>query len=156
MTLCLRAFAAALTLCVTTGCATEAHIEQIVLRAFPEGTVIEIQQSCTSIMGPAVALFSVTNHRQESLIDNQVVDGVWTRAEALGEFADLMDTGKPGPGVSMTILDGKKCFRKMKENANETLFGQNRGQYFTSVNREVVIILPEATPGEGILFVQAP
>ena len=92
----------------------------------------------------------------DNLSEIQDIDGIWVHGESLSDFADFMDSGRPGPGVGATILDGKNCLREMTDNANDILFGRNPAQYFGSSNRRVVIILPEATPDEGILFVQAP
>ncbi len=143
-----RVIAAVLTLKVPTGCATAARAEQIVLRPYGDETTVNVQQMCTPIMGQAVALKLLTNHYEENQAESHIIDGVCTHA-ALGQFADYMDTRKLVLGVGTSILDGKKCRRKIAENSNDTLFGQSSRQYYSSNCRKDIIVLPEAQPGEG-------
>lgn len=138
------------------GCTSEKHLEPIILGAFPKSVAVEIETFCTHIMGPAVAVFSYEGAEPDTIREYQAPNGSWTHSSSLGRFAEISDSGRGGLGVGITILDGKKCLREVVENADDILFQPNPGLYYRSDEREIVVILPESTPGEGMLFIQAP
>jgi len=109
-------------------------------------------------MGPAVGLFSLPEGSEEIMkqeLLKRTVQGSWSRAPSLAEFA-RRDEDHLGPGVGATILDGKRCLRKIESEAKEVLFGDREGFYFRSDNREVVIVIFDHPSGNGVIFVQAP
>lgn len=82
-----------------------------------------------------------------------VKDGVWTRQSSLLEFADQHDAE---PGISATVLDAKDCLEALRADARVLLFEPSLGLYFRSGDQTVVIILPDALPGTGVILTQGP
>lgn len=138
------------------GCSPDASLKSTLLKILPENTKVELLQTCSRFMGPAVASFSFTPlPANDSSIRNST-DRKWARYSSFAELADADAKLYKGLGVSATLLDGKKCIREIDSNANQILFGSNKGWYYISQNREIVAFLFDNPKGRGLLFIQAP
>lgn len=139
-------------------CSSESPLKTILETHLPDGLVPTLNETCSTLMGPAVGLFSLSKGPEENIeqvLLKNTVQGRWSRASSLAEFT-RRDKEHMGSGIGATILDGKNCLRKIDENAEETLFGATEGFYFRSENREVVIVIFDHPTGNGVIFVQAP
>jgi hypothetical protein len=142
------------------GCTVEGRLVEILGSAFTTASVIWISDSCHSFLGfgPAVAVFDVTFTGDDPAPDLTALatgDGTWTRQESLQQFAEDHDQ-ENGLGISATVLDGKDCLGRL---GRDVLLSERilvPGQYYRSKDQSVVIVMPESTPGQGVLFVQGP
>ena len=139
-------------------CSSKNQLHSILKSYLPDGLAPTLVETCTRFLGPAVGVFSLPSGSEEIMkqeLVKRTVSGSWSRAPSLHEFT-RRDVGYPGPGISATILDGKKCLRKIESRADEILFGERGGYYFRSDDREVVIVIFDHPSDRGIVFVQAP
>jgi hypothetical protein len=123
---------------------------------FPTGSDIKIQESCGGSLGlsATVAVFEVVVANDDpasELTRFAPEDGTWTRQASLQEFVDAH--GEP-VGLAATVLDGKACQRKLRNDANALLFEQAPGLYFRSHDQTAFIMMPDDEPGTGVVFVQ--
>ena len=144
------------------GCGSEIEdeIHRILAEALPELAEPQLLSTCYSFMGlgPVVALFDVPMRgRLDALIfDNEIGENAgWTRHQSLLEFVEQRSVVR-GAGLGATILDGKKCLRKLNDNSASILFEERPGSYYSSADERIVVILFDKPQSAGVIFIQAP
>ncbi|MBL9072697.1 hypothetical protein [Tabrizicola sp.] len=136
----------------------EGALHEYLSEVFPTGTVIQITDTCGGTLGltPAVAVFAVSLSADDPSYELQrfaTERGHWTRQASMQEFAQDHDQTV---GISATVLDGKDCLASLGKEALLHTDPAMPGQYFRSNDQTVVIVIPDDTPGQGVLFVQGP
>ncbi len=138
----------------------EGRLVELLGTAFTTESVTWISDSCHSFLGfgPAVAVFDVTFTGDDPAPDLTALatgDGTWTRQESMQQFAEDHDHGNV-PGISATVLDGKDCLGSLGMESLLSTRVPLPGQYYRSDDQTIVIVMPDSTPGQGVLFVQGP
>ena len=139
-------------------CSSESQLKAVLKSYLPDGLLPTLGETCIKFMGPAVGLFSLPEGSEE-FINRELLMGTnygrWARASSLADFVHR-DEHHGRSGVGATILDGKKCLRKIESQAHDILFGEREGFYFRSENGQVVIVIFDQPSGNGVIFIQAP
>lgn len=142
--------------CSLSGCTYEGSIQEYLADIFPEGSVIQVTDSCSSAfgLGGGAAVFEIAVSDDEPVLEPGEFSperGAWTREQSMQEFA--LKYGSE-VGISATVLDGKNCLMSMRDDAVVLLGKLQPGLYFRSHDQSVVIMMPDDMPGMGVLFSQ--
>ncbi len=143
-------------ICTLSGCTFEGAVSEYLVDIFPVGSVIQVTDSCSSAFGAGggAAVFEVTFPQNVSVPDLaalQLERGAWTREDSLQKFAEKHDFEV---GIAATVLDGRDCFRSLREDADVWLFEPKPGLFFRSNDQTLVIMLPDDALGAGAVFSQ--
>jgi hypothetical protein len=142
--------------CTLSGCTFEGAALDYLVDVFPQGSVIQVTDSCSSAFGAGggAAVFEASfeqNGQAPYLTSLSPELGTWTREDSLQKFAEKYDFEV---GIAATVLDGRDCFRSLREDADAWLFEPKPGLYFRSTDQNIVVMLPDNALGTGVLFSQ--
>jgi hypothetical protein len=142
--------------CTLSGCTYEGAVLEYLVDVLPVGSAIQVTDSCSSAFGAGggAAVFEVTFPQDASVPDLAALGlerGTWTREGSLGSFAEEHDFEV---GIAATVLDGRECFRSLREDADAWLFEPKPGLFYRSEDQTVVIMMPDDAPGVGAVFSQ--
>lgn len=143
-------------ICTLSGCTFEGAALEYLVDVFPQGSVIQVTDSCSRTfgMGGGAVIFEASFQQNAQAPDLTALSpelGTWTREDSLQKFAKKYDFEV---GIAATVLDGRDCFRSLREDAEAWLFEPNPGIYFRSHDQNIVIMMPDDPPGYGVLFSQ--
>jgi hypothetical protein len=143
-------------LCTLAGCTFEGASREYLVDVFPQGSVIQVTDSCSRAFGAGggAAVFEVSFAQNDQAADLTALSpelGTWTREGSLPTFAETYDSEV---GIAATVLDGRDCFRSLRDDADAWLFEPKPGLFFRSHDQNIVIMMPDDAPGIGVIFSQ--
>jgi hypothetical protein len=141
---------------ILAGCTFEGAVSEYLVDVFPEGSVIQVTNSCSSAFGAGggAAVFEVTFPQNDAVPELAALKperGVWTREDSLQIFAAKYGSKV---GIAATVLDGKNCLNTMRDDADSLLSAAQPGLFYRSHDQTVVIMMPDGVPGTGMIFSQ--
>jgi len=154
-----RLLAVSATMLFAVGCTQNSHLMKILGNALPADASPTLTDSCTSFLGfgPAVGIFEVSPEaaREAAGFKGRFADTPsWSQHGSMVEFAEVRS--REIAGINATLLDGKDCLREMTAGADEIMFGDTPGTYYSSPDQQVVIVLLSGDLGKGAIFIQSP